>query len=279
MKRTNQGRTSSVPDYDEQAIIAKAVAAVMAGKPSPKGNDVSSEEVESTIDLVELFYHILGKIKYVIAAALIGAIVLGVYGVFFVTPMYQATAKLYIVGQDDSVVKLSDLQIGSMLTKDYQEVFKSWEVHEMVRQSLGLDFSYTEMDEMLSVTNPSETRILYISVTNPDRKLATQMANAYAEAAQRFILQTMDAKEPNVFSVALEPNRPIGHGKAFYIAVGLMLGTFLALAAIVLFFIMDDRPRTAEDVKKAAGIPTLATIPVSRESSTRRERSRLKGKE
>ena len=40
--------------------------------------------------------------------------------------------RLYIMGQDSSSI-LADLQIGSYLTKDYQEVFQTWEVHEMVR--------------------------------------------------------------------------------------------------------------------------------------------------
>ena len=73
---------------------------------------------------------------------------------FILTPKYEATAKLYVMSRTDSAVNISDLQIGSYLTSDYQEVFKTWEVHEQVLQNLGLDYDYEQLEEMLTVTNP-----------------------------------------------------------------------------------------------------------------------------
>lgn len=56
---------------------------------------------------------------------------------------------------------MADLQLGTALTSDYQEVFKTWEVHEMVIEELGLPYSYKEMQSMLTVSNPEDTRVLY----------------------------------------------------------------------------------------------------------------------
>ena len=118
----------------------------------------------------------------------------------FLHPKYEATSKLYVTSRTDSAVNLSDLQIGTYLTSDYQEVFRTWEVHEQVLRNLGLDYSYTTLNDMVSVTNPSDTRLLNITVTSEDPVEATNMANEYANVACDYIYQVMGTEEPRLFS-------------------------------------------------------------------------------
>lgn len=80
----------------------------------------------------------------------------------------KCSAVLPVVTRNDSVLNFSDLQAGSELTSDYIKVFEMWEVHEKVISNLDLDYTYTDMASMLSVTNTSDTRMLDITVTNPD---------------------------------------------------------------------------------------------------------------
>ena len=93
------------------------------------------------------------------------------------------------MSRTDSAINLSDLQIGSYLTSDYQEVFKTWEVHEQVLQNLGLDYEYEQLENMLSITNPADTRVLYITVNSDDPEEATAMANEYADRRPRLYLR------------------------------------------------------------------------------------------
>lgn len=261
MSRDNKGRQDNRPlSMEEQQALIEALSAALLNN-AQAGQAAASDEYDSSIDLMELFYHILSKIRYVIAAALIGAIIAGIYAVAFVTPMYKATSKLYIMSQDNVAVSLQDFQIGNLLTLDYQEVFKTWEVHEMVRTELNLNYTYSQMQKMLTVSNPDDTRLLYITVENADPQLASDIANAYGRAAKEFITQTMDAREPNMFSIALVPSQASSMGKSRYVAVGFVLGTALSLGAIFLMFVLDDRPRTPDDIRKIAGIPTLAVVP------------------
>lgn len=248
--------------------LAKALvqAASTAGQSNlqPEGGKAEPK----TIDLVELFYMVLSKIQYVIIAALIGAICMGVQASRSV-PVYSATSKLYIVGNQGAALNISDLQLGSMLTMDYEEVFRTWEVHEMVRTQLGLDYTYSQMQGMISISNPEDTRVLYITARNSDAQMAADIANAYASAAKTFILQTMDSEEPNVFSVALVPSVASRVSKASQAVKGFMLGAVLAVGIIVLLFVIDDRPRTPEHIQQAANIPTLAVIPALSKSQVK----------
>ena len=85
-------------------------------------------EEGATIDLVELMYRLLASWKLIVCLAVSFAIVVGVYTLCFVTPMYQATSTIYVLSRKDSAINMSDLQIGTALTNDYIKVFDMWEV-------------------------------------------------------------------------------------------------------------------------------------------------------
>ena len=225
------------------------------------------EETEDEIDLGALFFRLLEKIHWIILAAVICAVGVGVFVYFFVTPIYQATSKIYIVGSD-TAISLSDLQIGSNLAADYQEVFKNWHVHELVANRLSLDKSYTELSGNLSISNPSNTHVIYVSYKSPDPEEAKLVADTYAQVAREFIAARMDMREPNIFEEAKLPDRPISPRKTRDIVIGFLIGALLAVAIITIQFLGDDRIRTVEDIQKVGGLATLGMIPVQDLSKT-----------
>ena len=265
------GRTN--PPVDQQVLVDALAKALVSVSQEKKEGNAPRPEVK-TIDLVELMYHVLSRIHYVLVCALVGAIIMVVQAASAV-PVYSATAKLYIVGSQGATINVSDLQLGSMLTMDYEEVFRTWEVHEMVRSQLGVDYTYSQLQSMIRISNPEDTRILYITARHSNAQMAADIANAYASAARTFILQTMDAEEPNLFSVALVPSVASVVSKASNAVKGFMLGAVLAVGVIVLLFLLDDRPRTPEHIQQAADIPTLAVIPsISKKELTAQKRRR-----
>ena len=161
---------------------------------------------------------------------------------------------------------------------DYQEVFKTWEVHQMVNDELGTNYSYSMLQSMVSVANPEDTRILYITARHPDAQMAADIANAYATAAKKFITQTMNTDEPSTFSIALVPGVASGGGITGYVIRGILLGTLLAGGLLVLVFLLDNRPKSPEDVMRYANIPTLAVIPANPELSGAKKRGRKAGR-
>ena len=90
------------------------------------------------IDLTDLFYRLAAGWKIILCAAVVCALIAGVYTVYFVTPMYQATSILYVLSPE-SILNMSSLQLGTALTSDYIKVFDMWEVHEAVISNLKLD--------------------------------------------------------------------------------------------------------------------------------------------
>ena len=224
---------------------------------------------ESEIDLVELFYRLLENLKYIVLAALLGAVLTALYTFNFVTPKYTATSKLYVVNTSNSVVDLSALQIGTQLASDYKEVFSNWHVHERVIEELGLPYSYSQLNSMVSVTNTQSQRILHIKVTSTSPDEAKLLADTYARVAQEFIAETMDMDRPNIFEEALKPTAPSSPNKTRNIILGFMLGGLLAAAVVVIQFIIDDRIRNEEDITKYVNLPVLGVMPATEEKKNK----------
>ena len=214
-------------------------------------------------DVFELLFRLLDQWKRIVAAALLGALLAAAWAFFGVRPTYEATAKLYVLNANDSAVNLSDLQIGAYLASDYLEVFKTWEVHEMVVANLGLTYPYETLGKMLTVSNPGGTRILYITVRSGDPREAAAIANEYAAVARKYIADTMATEQPTHFSVALAAPAPVNANKTMRILQGLILGAFLAIAYIAVRFMLDDKLRTADDILRYTDMPTLALVPAA----------------
>ena len=237
---------------------------------------VQPEQGEDTIDLLELFMGLLAHWTLIAATAVVGAVLMALYTFFLVTPMYKATATIYVVSRNDSVLNFSDLQVGSELTSDYIKVFEMWEVHEKVISNLNLDYTYTDMASMLSVTNTSDTRMLDITVTNPDPEEAAAIANEYADVGAKYISEKMKTDEPTLMSSARVPENPFSPNKAKNILLGFVVGFVLACAVVVLRTMLDDTYKSADDIRKYTGMVVLASIPLADAGEQPKEKSEFK---
>lgn len=91
------------------------------------------QDDEVTIDLMELFSALWAKKTIIILSAVFMALVAFVGTKMFVTPKYTSVTKLYVMAKNDdssASATYSELQSGSMLTKDYMELVKSRPVLE-----------------------------------------------------------------------------------------------------------------------------------------------------
>ena len=122
------------------------------------------------------------------------------YTYLLVTPLYQATAKIYIVSaSNDSVVATcSDLQIGASLTADYQELLLSRPLLQDVINNLSLNMDYKTLEGMISITNTTDTRILKILVTSPDPQESADIANELVNQAGIYLPNIMETDSPNL---------------------------------------------------------------------------------
>lgn len=222
----------------------------------------TGEDVE--IDLLDLAYMLLDKIHYIILCLLAGAVLLNAVAFFCIEPTYQSTAKMYVVSaSNDSVVDLTDLNIGTSLTSDYEELMLSYPVLSQVIEKLNLDMDTDELKEMVTLENPQDTRILNVTVTSTDREEARNIANTLIDVSVDYLPETMSTNPPNIAQKARLAEEKAAPGYARYTLIGAVLGAVLFSCVLIVQYLMDDTIHSAEDMEKYFGIVPLTTIPDS----------------
>lgn len=217
---------------------------------------------EEEIDLLELANFYLSKIVYVIISFVAGALILGLYTYFGITPKYTASAKVYMVSTtNESVVDLTALNLGTALSSDYEVLMTIRPIFNEVIDELKLDYTYEEMKKMVSISAMNDTRIIELSVTSTDPQEAMDMANMLAEKSVSYLPELMETPAPNIAERAILPTKKSSPSLTKNVVMGALVLTILCLSVLTVIFLMDDTVKTAEDVEKEFGIMPLAVIP------------------
>lgn len=220
------------------------------------------EQEEDEIDLAELFSYYLTKWPAILIGLLAGAVIAGCFTFFMITPKYTATAKLYMVSSSsDSVVDLTDLNIGTSLSSDYAELLKVRPILEQIIEENKLDYTYEQLFNMIDLSTISDTRILVIKAESTSPKEAKTIANALAVKAETEIPRLMDTSKPNIAELAIVPLKKSSPSLTKNTLIGGLAGMLLVIGVFTALYLMDDTLNTAEDVEKFLGVMPLTVIP------------------
>ena len=213
------------------------------------------------IDLMEMGMVLLHHWWMLVIGLLVGGILAGSYTVFAIIPMYRASSTIYIFNKTTSITSLSDIQLGSQLTVDFQIIAKSREVMEAVIDDCDLKMSVDALSSTVTVTNPTDSHMLTITATNANPELAARIANSLADILRQQVADVMNADKPSTVERAVVPAKPSSPSLTRNIEMGALAGLALVLVFLVVRFLLDDTISTEEDVRKYLGLNTLASIP------------------
>ena len=267
MSLINNRNEESTPEFE----------VISGGKEDVRSSFADRTEQEAEIDLIDLAWALLDKIHYIVLCFLIGAVIMNAYSYFLVRPTYKSTAKMYVVSASkNSVVDLDALNIGTSLTADYGQLMLSYPVLEQVINKLNLDMDSDTLAKMITLENPTDTRILNINVVSTDPKSARDIANTLMDVSVDYLPKTMSTNAPNVAQKAKLADHKDGPSYTKYTMIGALAGAFLYCMYLVVKYLMDDTIHTADDMEKYFDIVPLAVIPDVEELAS--EKQQKKGK-
>ena len=227
-------------------------------------NDRDNRDDVIEIDLVELLGVILHNLWIIIVSGVIVAAVALLVSYFIITPKYESVTKIYVISKTNAdTMTYSDLQAGSTLTKDYKELVKSRPVLEEVLAETGIDVELKDLEEQITVEVPTDTRIVSITVEDKDPYEARIIADSVRIAASKHIQEVMNTEAVNVVEEASLPIEKSSPSILKNTAIGYAVGLFLAIAIVMINYIMDDTIKTPDDVEKFLGVSVLGSIPYS----------------
>lgn len=222
-------------------------------------------DTEIEIDLMEMFMVLLHYIWVIAMAAVIVGGAAFAFSRFVITPTYESTTRILVLNRQDSAsgnLTYSDLQLGTSLTKDYPELIQSRYVVEKVMEMFDLDTTYEAFIKKIQVSTKSDSRIIDITITDPDPMLAKEIADALRDIAAERIVEVTDIQAVNMVDEANVPDRPSNPSVVKWTMIGFLLGGFLAAAVVLVRFLLDDTIKSSEDIEKYLHLSTLGLIPL-----------------
>ena len=225
-----------------------------------KRND--NEEME--IDLLELLMVMKKHLAAILLAGIVGLVIMFAYTSFLVTPLYSASSMMYVMPDNSNSMNsstLSDMQVGQQLTSDYSSMIKSRSFMEDVIKKLNLTIDYQQLLGKVEVTNPTSSRILQVTVNDPNPQTAADIANEMASVAESKLKEITGMQAIKIYEEAAVPDRPSSPSLKKNCALGLLAGIVLAMAVVTILYLLDDTIKTEDDIEKYLGMTTLAVLP------------------
>ena len=134
-------------------------------------------------------------------------------------------------------------------------------VLEEVIEKQKLSLSYNQLKSMIRVSNPADTRILNMSVSDTDPVRAKAILDAVAKASSDYIGDIMEMIPPKIIENGVVPDNPTSPNIKKNAALGGLALSAAVCGFITLQVIMNDTIRSEEDVSRYLGISVLAVIP------------------
>lgn len=220
----------------------------------------NNKTFEEEIDLVWLAYALFRRIWLILAAAVVTACLVAGYTFFKIEPTYSSTSTMLVLTKETTLTSLTDLQIGSQLTKDYSVLITSRPVLEEVIENLGLKMNYKSLKGKISVENPEDTRLLFITVTMNDPQQAKAVVDELSVVSSEFIGDKMEVTPPKIVEQG-EVGSKNGPSITKNALMGFVVGAFLVCVVIIVLELLNDTIQKEEDIERYLGVPTLAVIP------------------
>ena len=213
------------------------------------------------IDVLSLLRTIWRKKFLILLTAILTTGLAFAYSAFLLTPQYDSTTRLYVVTQSSdngAGITNQDLQAGSFLVKDYKEIILSQDVLKHVTTTLGIT---EDIKDKITVTIPTDTRILSITIRDSDPNQAATIANTLRDEAAKKIIEVTKVSDVTTLEVALPAENPSTPQTKRNLVLGFIVGAFLATALVLVLEVLDDRVKRPQDIEEGLGMTLLGVVP------------------
>ncbi len=224
----------------------------------------SSVEINLLLLVQGLWHHVWA---IVLSTVLCASVALG-YAAYFVTPTYQATAKMYVNNisaemNEGDFISNSELDAAQTLVNTYIAILETPDTLEEVISRAGVPYNYQQMLAMVDTGSVNNTEVFYINVIAPSPEDAELIANTISEVLPERIADIVKGSSVKVVQKAVKPDVRHSPSLSKYAMMGALVGFALCCAIIIIMELLDnvihdeDYPTETYDIRTLAMIPDL----------------------
>ena len=216
--------------------------------------------------LLELLQLLKRHLRLVVVLPVACALVMGAYSVLFMHDTYTASTSMYVLAKGDSTTSSTslsqDLSASQMLTNDVAKLLKSDRIVAKTGDEVGV---HNLEGYKVDVQNETTSRVITLSVTDPNPQVAADVANDMVENVSEVAQDVMSIEAVNSIDSAVAPTNPSGPRRALYVGVAALAGLFVAIAIVVVADMLNTKIRGQHDLEEIVPVPVIGRIPVTRE--------------
>ncbi len=144
----------------------------------------------------------------------------------------------------------------------YSEIIESPVILEQVISQLGLDMSYEELAEKVTVEIAESSQLLNIQVHDADLAAAVEIANRTAEIFEVEVTELMGVDNVFILSqaVVMDNQTPVSPNPPLNILLAAVVGLLVGAAVVFILQYLDTTLRGEQDIHDVLGIPVLGAI-------------------
>ena len=219
------------------------------------------------LDILQLFKVFRYKLWAII---LTGAILAGAgffCGAYVITPRYEAEVLMYASNFSTSTqssvpsVNSSDLTAAQNLVNTYIAILKSRTTLNGVIKSEGLDYTYEELQDMISAGAVNSTEVFTVKVTSNNPQEAQRIANSVAITLSNEVSNVVNGGSAKIIDHAIKPTEKVSPGMVKCTVIGFFLGVIIACIVIAVKTLVTMLTYDGKYLVKAYDLPVLAVVP------------------
>ena len=185
---------------------------------------------------------------------------------------YTATSELYATYNTDSATSSNVTDINTAGTyissqiKSYPKLAVTEAVLQPVIDNLDLQTTIDDLADFITVTNPTDTMLVDISVETESPQQSRDIADAVARSLSNTVSSSLYSAKNSpvklaVVQKAVEPAEPSSPKITLNLLIGAVLAVVLAIFVAILRDMLDTRLRTVHDLQEITRAPLLGSIP------------------
>lgn len=224
-------------------------------------NDFSFFSLRKNANIIDFLKEVIKRWYFFAVSMLLFFIIAFVYSSFFSTPLYNSTAKLYIISRQTTNLSTADFSISTYLTRDFSQIITDSLVLEEVSDAVDNKYSANQLKGFISINNPDNTRIIELIVRSPDPKDSKLIADSICDISQEKVASILGKDTVKVLRYGEVAKSPSSPNIKRNLQLGMLLGFILSAIIVFIIYITDNTITSAKDIEDYFGLTILATIP------------------
>ncbi len=216
-------------------------------------------------DFRRILEALLERWKMIVVTTIVLGLCAAVYSMFLVTPLYKASATMYVNNNKNTVsenLSNNDITASLQLVPTVMRIFDSRTTLDEVAKKIDIGYTGNDISRMISFSSAEDAQILTLTVVNQNPEHAYIIANAIADIAPIKATEIMDGSSVKVIDYAEQPEQPFSPNVLKNTFMGLVLGFLISVCVAVLIELTDNSIREESDIKNLyPDIPIIGTVP------------------